>query len=228
MILLAIEDGLFDWAWQHMPHILFVVILMIATAWITAHFMILYHRFILTEHRCDDLRNKYIPDIYKKINAIENRLNAIEIRINILEDKLNALVVSVGKISMYIITEKGLGTNVFVADSPIELAKTGLEILDACGGKQYIENNLFHLIRAIEDRAPKSALDVQHYAHAVLTERSADDAFTVIKDYVFQNPVHFVTPARRFILDIDTIVQIMAINLRNRYLETHRFLKLIG
>lgn len=215
-LLLDIEDTIFNWMWTHAPHLLIIIILIILTIIITVRVMRFNRRFVDTEDLCDDLRNKFVPDLHSKVGGIDK--------------KINLLLLSVTKISTHLITSQGLAANIFEAKSPIELTELGVKILNEVGGKKYIDENANDLIAEIESRSPKSGLDVQTYSNAVLTYKTSEDGFTHIKNYVFQNPVYdLVVDGKQgkvsVSVDIGMVTQIMGIYLRNKYFEKYPEMK---
>ena len=88
--------------------------------------------------------------------------------------------------------------------SPFALTEEGKKLLEDSGGKLYIEQNKEELIKQIGAKNPNSAYDVQEYAKAVITEKSSDESFKEIKDYLFKNG-----------LTLDLIVGVMGISLRD-------------
>ncbi|MEJ0057024.1 MAG: hypothetical protein WDN75_16025 [Bacteroidota bacterium] len=140
-----------------------------------------------------------------------------------MDTKLNLVLISVAKISTHLITTQGLAANVFEVKSPIELTAVGQKILIDIGGKKYIDENLPALIVEIEKKTPKSGLDVQICSTIILTEKTSEDGFTQIKNYIFQNPLYDFSLAGSktppFNLDIGMAIQIMGIYLRNKYLK---------
>ena len=68
---------------------------------------------------------------------------------------------------------------------PIELSKSGKEILQITGGKNYIDNNLLSLISSMEKETFKSPFDIQDFACTLLWGKVDEDGFTPIKNYIY-------------------------------------------
>ena len=102
----------------------------------------------------------------------------------------------------------------------MQLTDLGNEILNAIGGKKYIDDNAASLIQKLSKETIKSALDVENYAKVILIQEYNSDAFTAIKNYIYQNPV-YKKDALNVSLDVATISNIMGLYLRDKYFEIH-------
>jgi hypothetical protein len=107
----------------------------------------------------------------------------------------------------------------------MELTDLGFKILVEIGGRDYIDKYAARLIAEVENRNPKSGLDVQTYSNIVLTEKSSEDEFLDIKNNLFQNPTYTLGDSRQLPLDLGVATQIMGIYLRNKYFERYPDLK---
>ncbi|MDP4252269.1 MAG: hypothetical protein Q8918_19395 [Bacteroidota bacterium] len=123
-----------------------------------------------------------------------------------------------------------MDASLFLAQSLIELTELGERVLVAIGGKTFIDNNLQDLMNEMDMQDITTALDSQIYAPIVISQVSNRSSFNPIKDFAFENPYYKEkdsdgndTASVR--LDMDTIVNIMGIYLRDKYLEKHPHLK---
>ena len=97
---------------------------------------------------------------------------------------------------------KGLAKN----KSPIDLTEKGLDLLRESGGQEWIITNRLELIKAIKDKNPTSAYDVQEYSKEVLKDIVAknDPKLKPLKDYAYAKGI-----------SLDDIIFVMSIHLRN-------------
>lgn len=143
-----------------------------------------------------------------------------------LDVKISQLLTKVDKITTHLLTnDKELDPRIFQANSPIELSELGQRILRDIGGKQYVDDNLSILIDYMEQRDFKSGLDVQNYTEVLLAEESDKEAFTPIKNYIFQNPVYKIDEDKTITLHLNLCINIISIYLRNKYFEKYPDLK---
>jgi len=164
--------------------------------WKVAHFY--FVRFRDLEKKSDD-----ISGIGKKI---DDKLEPTLVKINSTLDR----------ISRYIITKDSLDPAFFSTSSPVELNELAKELLDKSGGKAFVDNTLDFLISKIEERNPKSILDIQQLAVSVIFDLVDTEAFSKIKDFVYQNPKYQSQD-----VDIPVIINIIALYLRDKYFEKH-------
>lgn len=173
---------------------------------VNEHFSAIDTQLQILIMKVDDIQNKHIPDIISRLETMDR--------------KLDNLILSVNNICTFLsITQKGFST-VSTSNSPRELSEFGTSLLEDIGGKKYLDESSPELIEIIKSKSPKSGLDVENYANILLTEKTEDDKFVPIKNYIFQNPVY-----RRGNAELDLtmtiVLQIMGIYLRNKYFEKY-------
>ena len=84
------------------------------------------------------------------------------------------------------------------------------------GGKNFVDNSLDFLVSKIDERNPKSNLDIQQLAVSVILDLVDTEALSKIKDFVYQNPKY-----RSKDISMPTIINIVALYLRDKYFELH-------
>jgi hypothetical protein len=159
-----------------------------------------YHkRFIKTEEDCARIENEITP-------TLKNIRDDIRMLISILKTQ-----------------NPDLDTLLFKMFSPLALTDLAIEILEQTGGKNYIHANLKELISALEEKNLKTALDVEMTAPKVILEKSDENAFSPIKNYIYNNP-EFISDLNLGIkikIDLQSVTKVMGIYLRDLYLEKH-------
>jgi len=202
ILLFNVEESLFLEMWKHMPFITAVLVVGFICAWSAFKFTKFYNRFEKTERDCSHLSNEH-KEISNKLTGVDRKLGII----------ITALV------------GKGFNSQLFVSHSPIELTDFGKKILVDIGGQKYIDDNLASLIKIMESKSLKTGLDVQNFSNLLLTEKTIEDEFTHVKQYIFQNPVIKGSEDNPFPLDLSVAIQVMSIYLRNKYFEKYPDLK---
>lgn len=139
--------------------------------------------------------------------------------------QLTSINTSINNLVVYLKTKDGkMDTSLFRSFSPIQLTPLGNEILEVIGGKSFIDAHLNHLIADIDNFEIKTALDVQNASPIVINNYSSNTDFNSIKNYIFKSPSYKVTTTEGDVfvnLDFNTIINIMGIYLRNKYLDLH-------
>lgn len=109
--------------------------------------------------------------------------------------------------------------------SPRHLNQNGIELLKDCGGDKVLNVNMDFFIGKIEKLQPKTALDVEDLALAVLQTNTNDDMFIPLKSWVYNAPAREIKDVDGSVklqeIDLDDVIFVMSLPLRDRYLELH-------
>jgi hypothetical protein len=157
--------------------------------------------------------------------AIQGTLKSHEATFRSIDGKLERLTLAVENINAHLASTSRKFRPVSLGRSPLQLSPLGEAILKDTGGDRYIDDNLSALLSRIEEKKYKSPLDVQNYTYMLLVEKSRDDGFVPIKDFVFQNP-RYRFNNKTIDLDLDIVWQVMSLYLRNRFFEERTDLRL--
>jgi len=152
-------------------------------------------------------------DLEKKSDGISGITERIDDKIEPTLVKIN---LALDRISRYIITKDSLDPSFFNTGSPVELNTLAKDILKKSGGKNFVDNSLDFLVSKIDERNPKSNLDIQQLAVSVILDLVDTEALSKIKDFVYQNPKY-----RSKDISMPTIINIVALYLRDKYFELH-------
>ena len=124
-----------------------------------------------------------------------------------LETRLSKIETVLDRICHYLAAKEGLSTDFFSANSPMMLNDLA---------KDFANDQSEVLIAELENRAPKTKLDVQQTAVLVVFDSTVSDKFNRIKDFIYQNPIYEGEK-----IELTTLVNIIALYLRDKYLEKH-------
>ena len=109
--------------------------------------------------------------------------------------------------------------------SPRQLNGNGIELLNDCGGKEFLETNMDFFIGKMEKLQPKTALDVEDMALAVLQTHTNEDMFIPLKSWVYNAPSREIKnpngSTRIQDVDLDDVIFVLSLPLRDKYLELH-------
>ena len=133
-----------------------------------------------------------------------------------LETRLSKIETVLDRICHYLAAKEGLSTDFFSANSPMMLNDLAKRLLVESGGKDFANDQSEVLIAELENRAPKTKLDVQQTAVLVVFDSTVSDKFNRIKDFIYQNPIYEGEK-----IELTTLVNIIALYLRDKYLEKH-------
>lgn len=139
-----------------------------------------------------------------------------------MEGQLELLVSnSIGKSNKKIRNHSGYSFS--AKHSPRVLNENGISLLQDCGGNEFLKQYTDYFISKIETLKPKTALDVEELALAVLQISTSDDMFIPIKNWVYNAPMrelHYPDgTSKSQEITLEDILFVMSIPLRDRYLE---------
>ena len=164
-------------------------------------------QFYFVRFRDVEKKGEEVSDIKKKI---DDNIEPLLTKIHSTSDR----------IARYIITRDELDPAFFSAKSPVELSDLAREVLEKSSAKSFVDNDIDFLTLKIDERNPKSSLDIQQLAISVIFELVDTEAFSKIKDFIYQNPKY-----KGENIGLLTMINIIALYLRDKYFEKHPGLK---
>lgn len=109
--------------------------------------------------------------------------------------------------------------------SPRALNDNGLSLFKEINGQQFLNENKNLFFEAIDNFAPKTALDVEAFCFAVLRIKSNEDCFNPIKVWVYNSPSRDIIgedgSKKKKDISFDTVLFVLSIPLRDMYLNEH-------
>lgn len=108
--------------------------------------------------------------------------------------------------------------------SPRKLNKAGEDLLEDIGGMDFLNTNKEALIACIDEKTPKTALDVEESALLVLYDHLDDDMFNGMKKWVYNSPSRKLMidgKERDYTVTMNDVCFVLSIPLRDMYLEIH-------
>lgn len=191
-------DAILDWLAGNYPF-LTVAIIIAAIVWIVARFY--YTRFKKIEQDVSELPCIHHEESFKKI----------------MEE--------LSVIRTYLVTRNPKSASLFSEKmSPRRLNIAGRNLLNDIDGTSFLEENEDDLFRMIEEKQPKTALDVEIAANEVLIENLDSDIFNRLKLWVYNSPTRKLTidgEERDYAITMNDICFILSLPLRDMYLDAH-------
>ena len=109
--------------------------------------------------------------------------------------------------------------------SPRALNDNGLSLFNEINGQQFLNENKNLFFEAIDNFAPKTALDVEAFCIAALRIKSNEDCFNPIKVWVYNSPSRDIIgedgTIKKKDISFDTVLFVLSIPLRDMYLKEH-------
>lgn len=205
------------WLSDNYPTLAIVVVIILIT-WGIASLFFKY------KHRIEDAEKKVsnLPcDSHKK--SIEEHSS--------MKSTLDSINEKVSEISRWIMhfDDKMIDT-LSQKCSPRIMTALGRDLFDISGAKVAIDTNLEFLISEVDKKEPKTPYDVEICSLDVLLDNIAHPLFDGIKNYVYYQPEEVeLTDSdgtkKKVKISLMTIVRLMGLELRDKYLATHPAIK---
>lgn len=192
------EDFL-KWVYEKSPLLATGLALILATGYVVWKFSTIFHT-----------RFKPMEESVKKFDEFSNCKN----HYNDLES-LKEMVRNIERILLK--NDINLMDSLSITKSPRQLSEIGIQLYNESGCKDLILGYTDYFIGKLEERNPKTALDVETESHSVLLSLSDEDKFKKIKDYLYNHPKFENSD-----IDINTLCFVMSLELRNIYLQKHK------
>ncbi len=168
------------------------------------------------------LTNKY-NEAKRRLEDAEKDLRGLPCseRGRVLEDIKETLTV----IRTYISTLDPTRAEMFSRKaSPRRLNDLGSLLLSNCEGLAFIDENKSVLFQWIDEKNPKTALDVEKSALEVLIENVDNDIFNRLKNWVYNSPSMEVEQdgeTKEVTVTMRDVCFVISLPLRDAYLEAH-------
>lgn len=158
-----------------------------------------------------------------RLNAHDTQLSDTRTILGRMEGQLDLLVklATSQRTKPLIVAEKDFSEK----QSPRRLNKNGQDLFAEIDGDKFLTNNFEFFSTKLDVLDPKTALDVENLALAVLRASSNLDIFIPIKNWVYHAPAREIigadgVPVRKEV-SLDDIMFILSIPLRDKYLKHH-------
>lgn len=216
-------DAVLDYLMERWPVLALFVVVIIITAvvvWLLSRW---YHRFEKVEDTIKELPCEKHNDLYHRIAETEKTVKELPCS---KHDKLyNDIREELIAIRTYLTVKDTDVENVFSKKySPRELNEAGEKLYADVNGKEFLDKNKDILIQGIDNKTPKTELDVEESALEVLISLIDNDMFIGLKKWVYNSS------ARKVILDgvekdysisMNDVCFVLSLPLRNMYLDLH-------
>ncbi|MBO7287410.1 MAG: hypothetical protein J6U85_04185 [Bacteroidales bacterium] len=181
----------------------------------------LYHRIVETEEAVKELPCSKHDDLYHRIVETEEVVKELpRLRYDINEIKQELVA-----IRTYLTVKDTDVENVFSRKhSPRELNEAGEKLYADIKGEEFLDKNKDILIQGIDNRTPKTALDVEESALEVIVSLIDNDMFIGMKNWVYNSsPRKLIVDGveKDYSISMNDVCFVLSLPLRNMYLDLH-------
>ena len=155
-----------------------------------------------------------------QVRELNGNYSQLRGEISNIAGKLDVLITGLGRSSL------DLSTGLFSEKhSPRRLNEQGQQLFDDVDGTRFLDENQDFLFSKLDEKQPKTALDVENMALMVLNLNAENDIFNVLKNWVYNAPSREVTNIEGATVMYDVTLKdvffVLSLDLRDRYLRAH-------
>ena len=182
-------------------------------------------KFAVNEYRLDNL-DKDAAKHRSESEEMKKDMLCLKSDVSLLQREMSEVRVDIFDIKTILVKQFPNVLEAFsMKKSPRVLNELGNQIFSQINGAEFLETNKSFFFRLIDERKPKTALDVEISARVVCVESSNDDIFNDIKLFVYNAPSMTIPTddgkSKRYDLSLEDICYILSLPLRDMYLEAH-------
>lgn len=166
-----------------------------------------------------------------RLNKMESDVSTLKSDVSMLKSDVSSLKLDmadmkadISGIKSVLIQKFPNAAEVFsMKKSPRVLNELGEKVFAQINGKQFLEDNKQFFFSKINERKPKTALDVENAANIACSAYTDSDIFNNIKDFVYNAPSIMIPgdngKERSYDITLGDICFILSIPLRDMYLK---------
>lgn len=159
--------------------------------------------------------------VSKRLTKTDSHFTKIDDAISGLQKDVTDIKNDLSDVQLFITSKYPTALGTFVTkNSPLALNEFGKRLYEECGGKSFLEANQVLLLKRIEEKTPKTALDVEMYAKEVLFSLTNNDIFNTIKVWVYNSPAWKIGD-KDYTITLGDVCFVLSIPLRDKYLQLH-------
>ncbi len=159
--------------------------------------------------------------VSKRLTKTDSHFTKIDDAISGLQKDVTDIKNDLSDVQLFITSKYPTALGMFVTkNSPLALNEFGKKLYEECGGKSFLEANQVLLLKKIEEKYPKTALDVETYAKEVLFSLTQNDIFNTIKVWVYNSPAWKIGD-KDYTITLGDVCFVLSIPLRDKYLSLH-------
>lgn len=208
---------------ERWPFLAILIVAIIATSVIVWCFSKWYHRIEKVEEKVDDLPCEKHDDLYPRFVNTEEKVK--ELPCSKHNEVFHGIKEQLVEIRTILTMKNPKVANAFSQkNSPRELNEAGLQLFRDVKGEEFLNENKDIFLKGIENKNPKTALDVEESALEVLFSLTDNDMFIKIKNWIYNSPtrkLHIDGVEKDYAITMNDVCFVLSLPLRNMYLDLH-------
>ena len=186
-----------------------------------------YNRFKKVEEKIDALPCEKHDDLYPRFVNTEEKVK--ELPCSKHDEVFHDIKEQLVEIRTILTMKNPKVANTFSQkNSPRELNEAGLQLFRDVKGEEFLNENKDIFLKGIENKNPKTALDVEESALEVLFSLTDNDMFIKIKNWIYNSPTRKLLidgVEKDYAITMNDVCFVLSLPLRNMYLDLHPELK---
>lgn len=210
--------------WPFLSILIVAIIVTGLIVWTVANW---YNRFKKAEEKIDALPCEKHDDLYPRFVNTEEKVK--ELPCSKHDEVFHDIKEQLVEIRTILTMKNPKVANAFSQkNSPRELNEAGLQLFRDVKGEEFLNENKDIFLKGIENKNPKTALDVEESALEVLFSLTDNDMFIRIKNWVYNSPTRQLVidgEKKDYAITMNDVCFVLSLPLRNMYLDLHPELK---
>lgn len=208
-------DAIISFLINRWPIVLVVIVSIAVTIWLCKLY---FGRFVPAEKKANDADTKL-----KDLDTVTTKISNLPCGKH--EGMFEKIMEAITEIRTFLMIKNPKTAALFShKHSPRKLNTEGENLFNEISGQKFIDDNIDYLVKEIEEKNPKTALDVENLALQVLYDNLDKDFFNNIKIWVYNCPTKkYIIDGeeKEYVITMDDVCFILSLPLRDRYLEIH-------
>jgi hypothetical protein len=180
-------------------------------------------KMAVNDYRLDNMEND-VSGLKADVSNLKTDVAVLKTDVSLLKNDMSEVKTDISAIKTVLIKKFPNAAEVFsMKKSPRRLNELGEKVFSQINGEKFLQDNKEFFFSKIEERNPKTALDVEDAANIACSAFTDNDMFNDIKDFVYNAPSLTIPGEngenRRYDLTLGDVCYILSLPLRDMYLE---------
>lgn len=167
---------------------------------------------------------KDVSELKSDTSNLKTDVTVLKNDVSLLKADMSDMKADISAIKTVLIKKFPNAAEVFsMKKSPRRLNELGEKVFAQINGGKFLNDNKDFFFSKIDERKPKTALDVEEAANIACSAYTDNDMFNYIKDFVYNAPSLTIPDEegkdRRYDLTLGDVCYILSLPLRDMYLE---------
>lgn len=180
-------------------------------------------KMAVNEYRLNNME-KDVSGLKSDVAILKTDVSTLKTDVSLLKNDMSEVKANISAIKTVLIKKFPSAAEVFsMKKSPRRLNELGEKVFAQINGEKFLKDNKEFFFSKIDERNPKTALDVEEAANIACSAFTDNEMFNYIKDFVYNAPSLSIPgengESKRYDISLGDVCYILSIPLRDMYLE---------